>query len=219
MIFSLSHSMPLPNPLLINNSPIDCVSSFRYLGVTLSSKLSWSTHVLSIINKARKLIGIIYRHFYRSCSPSTRLSLYLSIVRPVLEYCCSVWDPSPTYSSMLESVQFFALKVISKSWNSSYASLLIQFKISPLSVRRLRYKLLCLFKLRHNLLFIPSSPIAPFLPNHTYSLRSTAHHLHNLTPIASNLSLHSNSFFPSTILLWNSLPPPAKTTLFISEFK
>ena len=40
-----------------------------------------------------------------------------------------IWDPeSPSTSYILEGVQFFALKLIFKNWNSTYSSLLSLLK-------------------------------------------------------------------------------------------
>ena len=99
--------------LSLLNVPLNRVPSFCYLGVTLTASLSWSTHILSICRKARKILGLIFRHFYPHSSPSTILRLYTSLVRPHLEYSSTVWDPSSSsqLSRRLESVQLFALKL------------------------------------------------------------------------------------------------------------
>ena len=125
MFFSLNPSS-LPNypTFKVFDKSIEHVNTFRYLGLIFSSKLSWADHILHISKKARRLIGMIYRHLNNSCSSPTLLTLYSTIVHPILEYCAIIWDPSSSiYSSTLESVQCFALKVVSKSWSSSYSSL------------------------------------------------------------------------------------------------
>ena len=65
----------------------------RYLGVTLTSDLSWSLHITNICKKTRKQIGFLYRNFYRFADPSVMLKLYTSLVRPHMEYACAIWDP------------------------------------------------------------------------------------------------------------------------------
>ena len=61
------------------------VSSYKYLGITITSDLSWSPLISQIYNKVRKLIGVLYRHFYKHSNPHTLLKLvYLSYVRPHL---------------------------------------------------------------------------------------------------------------------------------------
>ena len=80
--------------LYLNDSPIDQVTSFKYSGVLISSNLSWSPHILPICRKSRKLIGILYRLFYRHTSPPALFKLYSTQICPHLEYCSSIWDPS-----------------------------------------------------------------------------------------------------------------------------
>ena len=69
------------------------VESFKYLGVLLHKHLTWSEHISGICNKAKQILGLIYRQFYNHSSPSTVKQLYLSLVRPHLEYACQLWDP------------------------------------------------------------------------------------------------------------------------------
>ena len=49
------------SPLLLNGLQLETVPSFKYLGVLISSDLSWSQHIESVCSKARKILGLIYR--------------------------------------------------------------------------------------------------------------------------------------------------------------
>ena len=101
--------------LLLDNSPLECVSNFKYLGVILTSQLSWTPHIDHICSKSKKHLGLLFHQFYSLCSPHVLLKLYLSLVLPHLTYCSSLWDPySNCDNKKLESVQFFALKLCSK---------------------------------------------------------------------------------------------------------
>ena len=91
----------------------------------LICNLSWSIHINSVIKRAKHIIGLLYRQFYSLSSSKTLLSLYTTIVRPILEYGSAIWDPpSASLSSFIEYVQYLALKMIQKSWSTSYADLL-----------------------------------------------------------------------------------------------
>ena len=193
-----SNVLPLTN-ILVSSLPQNCPGPPTFL--RLPKKLD-DLFVFSIVT---------------SISHAPLQPFLLTIVRPVLEYSSIIWDPSFTYSSLLESVQYFALKLVSKSWSSSYPSLLSALNVNRLSFRRQQSKLITLFKLKHNLLFVPNPPITPLVSSHTYCLRSSSSN--NLHPLHANLSLFQNSFFPSPIKTWNSLPPEAKSTLSLSEFK
>ena len=71
----LSRSLP-PPALLLNGSLLQQVLSYKYLGITITSDLSWHPHITTICNKTRKLIGLLYRRFSRNASPPTLLKLY-----------------------------------------------------------------------------------------------------------------------------------------------
>ena len=66
------------------------VDTYKYLGLIMSSDLSWSKHIDSICSKAKRLLGILYRLFSEHSSSDTLFKLYLSLVRPHLEYASAV---------------------------------------------------------------------------------------------------------------------------------
>ena len=82
-----------PPPLSLGPSIIERTYSYKYLGVTISSNLSWSEHIHAICTKAKRLLGFLYRHFYSNANTSSLLKLYISLIRPHLEYACQVWHP------------------------------------------------------------------------------------------------------------------------------
>lgn len=218
MIFSFksqSNFDHLP-PLLLNLTPLKRVCSFRYLGLHFSPTMSWSHHITLVIKKAKRLLGFIYHHFYRS-SPQTLLSLYVSLVRLVLEYASIVWDPSsPSVSSSLKAVQHFALKMASKSWSSSYLSLLSYFNISSLNHRHARAQVIYIFNLKHGYSFC-SVLLTCKMSHHNYYIRSHSTHDSHI-PFCCSASFF-NSFLPSYLCLWNSLPVPTKSSTSLSSLK
>ena len=79
-------------PLQLLGSEMEWVDCYKYLGVLLTSDLSWSPHVTNICNKALKVLGLLYRRLIFMAQDALK-QLYLSLVRPHLEYACQVWDP------------------------------------------------------------------------------------------------------------------------------
>ena len=94
MVFS-SRRQPVPAPahLSLNGSLLEIVDSVKYLGLSISSDLSWTNHINVITSKARKLVGLLFRQFYRCADTDIIRKLYITIVRPHLEYASQVWDP------------------------------------------------------------------------------------------------------------------------------
>ena len=66
------NSVPAP-PITLNGQPLEKVSSYRYLGVTISNDLSWNTHIDEISKEARRIVGLLYRQFSTYLPPPTLL--------------------------------------------------------------------------------------------------------------------------------------------------
>ena len=103
--------------------------------------------------KARKILGLLYRRFYSNSDGSTLLQLYLSLVRPHLEYASPVWNPHMHKDiKLLENVKNFATQMITKKWDCGYQELLDMVALPSLETRRLQSSLCMLYKIVHNLL-------------------------------------------------------------------
>ena len=89
----ITRKMRTMPPLYLNGQVIVEVKKYKYLGVHLSLDLKWDTHITTICHKSKKLLGLMYRRFYTTVDPIFLCRLYLSLVRPILEYTCQVWDP------------------------------------------------------------------------------------------------------------------------------
>jgi len=198
----------------VNHSQLDRVSSYKYLGVWLTSSLNWSMQVASVCKRARQEIGIIYRRFYRHTNCSTLLKLYLAFVRPHLEYAAPVWDPHQLgHIHSIERVQKFALKVCSKRWNEDYDHLCNLFNLPTLSDRRRYLKLCFLYQIIHS---SRESPIVRrSMP--TQNLRNHSPFLYHRP--AAHTNAYYYSFFPHSVALWNSLPPSVHASNSLSSFK
>ena len=153
---------------------------------------------------------MIYRRFYSNSNSQTLLKLYVSFVRPHLEYCSPVWNPhSKRHIEELERVQKFALKVCTKSWDSSYETLLATTNLATLESRRERASLCHLFKIINNLTHYPEPPTKQ--QESHYNTRSSGSTL--LTVPKSNTAYRQHSFVPSMINRWNKLSKEANSII------
>ena len=72
--------------LYIHQTPLECKSNVKFLGVILDNKLNFSEHIKYACNKVSKSIGVI--HSIKSFIPLNVLkSLYYSFVYPYIHYC------------------------------------------------------------------------------------------------------------------------------------
>ena len=63
---------------------LEQMSTFKYLGITISGNLTWSTHILATCCKAKHLIGFLYCNL-RDVSRRCIEYRYKTIVQPVLQ--------------------------------------------------------------------------------------------------------------------------------------
>ena len=66
--------------------------STKYLGVQLQHNLSWNRHINQIAKKG--MLGFL-RRYLKVNNEATKTAAYLSLSRPGLEYCCTIWSPTP----------------------------------------------------------------------------------------------------------------------------
>ena len=145
--------------LSVNGTPLEHIQSFKYLGLTISSDLSWS-NIISTCSKARKLIGLLYTRFYSNTTSESLLELYRAIVHPDLEYAAPVWDPHKLKDvKSLEDTQKFALRMCLKEWSCDYQEVLELSSFSTLQNRRCYQKLTTLFKVVNHLLVFPPDKV------------------------------------------------------------
>ena len=76
----------------LEGTDIENVESSKFLGVTITSDLRWNTHVSNVCTKANRTLGFLRRNLY-SCPQEVKEAAYKGLVRPVLDYGSSIWDP------------------------------------------------------------------------------------------------------------------------------
>ena len=193
--------LPPTLSLTVNNQLIQQAKSVTYLGVQISSDLTWAAHIDALCSKAKRQIGTLHRHFH-TASPRVLTQLYKSLVLPTVDYCSSLWDPHfSVHSNKLESVQKFAARLVTRNWRGNYDELLLRLQWPTLSVRRRKQKVALCYRILNNCSIIPSSFFTPHPSPH---LR----HNHSLPlyypPIRS--TSHLSSFSVSVVPIWNCLP-------------
>ena len=81
------------------------VSTAKYLGVDLSSDLQWKDHIDRVVKKAYNVLGFLRRNL-RINNRDTKSAAYITMVRPQVEYCITVWSPHTAQAKQkLEMVQ------------------------------------------------------------------------------------------------------------------
>ena len=130
--------MTNPPTITINDNVLETVPTFKYLAP--KQRKSWAY--------------ILYCRYYQHADQQTLRQLYMSIVRPHMEYAAPVWDPHLRKDQdLLESTQKFTCKMMTKTWDRGYDDELLNMTNLPsLTGRRLYLKLCSLYKIVYVLL-------------------------------------------------------------------
>ena len=215
VIFSVKRVKPHHPPVFLRGSPIPEADIHTHLGITLSGDLSWQAHITRITNKAGQRNSFLCRFKYK-LSRKSLVKLYCSMIRPILEYGCVLFDNcGKVLSDRLESIQYNAAKICTGALkHTSHVNLLRELGWSTLADRRKYFKLVLFYKMYHKLTPSYLSNLVPPPP----AGRALRHSM-SVRPIRCRTSRLSNSFLPDAVKQWNNLPSDIRDSLSLHIFK
>ena len=68
------------------------VSDAKHLGIQIDNKLDWNKHISTVAARGQSKLAFLNRNL-KGCPKKLRDTAYISLIRPALEYSCSVWHP------------------------------------------------------------------------------------------------------------------------------
>ena len=195
----------IPTKYVLHNTTLETVTSAKYLGITISNNLTWNTHIDNITTKANHTLGFLRRNI-KVNSHKLKSIVYKTLVRPQLEYSSSVW--SPHSQNQIESVQRRAARWTMRDYGrtSSVTDMMDFLKWRRLDLRRIDQRLVMFHNIIHSQVEIP---LPDYLIQNTRPSRSS--HSNAFHQIQTKTDYHKYSFFPRTIVHWNTLPPDIVT--------
>ena len=177
----------------------------------LSSDLTWANHINKTVTKANKQLAFVKRNLPIKNS-KVKETAYNGLVRPILEYCGSVWDPHhKIYQKKLEMVQRRAARYVMGNYHntSSVSKMLDQLKWETLMQRRSRVRLINFYKIQNSLIAVPIM---------AFKERPRPGHPHQYLIPHCTTDAYIKSFFPSAMRQWNGLPLTITSLSSLSEF-
>ena len=172
----------------------------RDLGITFTNDFKFSKHINLSIRKANKMLGIVYRSF-QHLTPTIFRMLYVSLVRPHLDYASVVWNPHLLKDiRALEAVQRRATRMVPQFGTMTYVERLTLLNLPSLYYRRRRMDMIITYKIIHGLVCVPCSEFFVFNLGITRSngLKLSKEHV--------NTNVRLQCYKNRIINDWNSLP-------------
>ena len=182
------HPRTIPKlSISINGNPVEQVTNFNFLGITLDQNITWNDHISKISIKVARVIGIMnkLKHIF----PHQILrTLYNSLIHPHLIYGLYIWGFSPKRLTILQKkvVRILARRPYLSHTTSIFKDLKILKLKDQYSIQ--------LYKLYHKNTnnFLPSY-FNSFTPNYDVE------HNHDLSYTALRLPMTRREFFGISI--------------------
>lgn len=208
---------PILIPYSLRGHVLKRVTKAKYLGVTFSENLSWSTHINNITAKANSTLGFLRRNLQVG-SREIKSHAYQALVRPTLELCSSVWYPSNKDAIYkIEMVQRRAARYVTGRYQrrSSVGDMLSELHWKTLEERRQNQRLAMMYKISHGLVAI--NPLDHMKPSVRTSKRVNNSLSYQLPSVRTDC--YKSSYFPKTIREWNAQPDTIATSQSLDSFK
>ena len=107
---------PLQHFYSLGNEILQEVSDAKYLGIQIDNKLDWNKHISTVAARGQSKLVFLNRNL-KGCPKKLRDTAYISLIRPALEYSCSVWHPhKKSNKDKTEKVQRRAARFVSNNF-------------------------------------------------------------------------------------------------------
>ncbi|MCG7869883.1 MAG: hypothetical protein JAY74_26365 [Candidatus Thiodiazotropha taylori] len=133
-------------PLFLANTNIQETDTYKHLGIHFSKNLSWSEHIRNITRTAWQRLNML-RGLKFKLKRFSLEKIYISFIRPLLEYSDSVWDNlTQEEINSLESVHTEAARIVSGATKlCNIERLFSDLNWEPLYKRRKKHRLVLFF--------------------------------------------------------------------------
>ena len=189
-------------PLLYNNVMLEEVNEHKHLGIILNDKLKWSDHINSVIESIKKLTDV-FRHLKYKLDRKTLESIYLTFVRPKLEYGSILFDDCTEQDKIrLENVQLnFARTISGAKKGTSHEAIYKKTTLPKLDERRKKQQLKFIHRIVHNNAPPYLNNLLPEPNENNYNLRNN----HEQKQFKFKTARFQKSLLPDCVSKWNEL--------------
>ena len=190
--------------------------SVKDLGIMVDETLNWKLQVDTVSKKCKQLSAWVLSVFYTR-DKNTMLTLFKSLIRPKIEYCCEVWSPFLIKDIVkIEQVQSSFTHRIAGMSDYNYWERLQLLDLMSLQRRREKIVLTHLWKILNNI--YPNTIEIEFKTHlRTQSIKAIIKPLPKLR--GNILTKYDHSFTVNAAKLWNVMPSKLSRETTLSLFK
>ena len=204
---TLASRKPTPNLHPFCGQKLKSVQSHCYLGVQISTNtLNWTAQCNSVARKAQQTLGVIRRNLNKCTT---------------LQYASASWDPHCLkHIKTLERIERQAARCCTQNYSrepGTVTQLLTDLQWDTFQTRRKLKRFSIIYQMEHKLIDIP---LGHYIQHNTRSSRK-----HDTVTdsqflqIRYSANIFGNSFFPTTLKEWNSLPPITVSSKSLNSFQ
>ena len=191
------------------NEPLEHIENVPYLGVHINHKLDWGGHINRTVAKANRSLGYITRNL-QTCPQNIKAQAYMTLVRPILEYAGTAWDPHhQKHIDKLEQVQRKAARFVTNCRSrepGSVTQAMHTLKWQPPAQRREHTRLKLLYQIVNDIKTTLKIPDHIANKRSENSTRTRNYHTQKFMQPRTRTDIYKYSFFPRTVTQWNNLP-------------
>ena len=202
-----------PNSIFIHGTALREVHSVRDLGLHYTLTLNFTEHIQRQAVSATRLSFLISRHFL---TPSAKLHLYKTSIRPILDYGCFALSLALKRDlCSLESIQRNFTRLICPDNSLTYRERCISLQIDPLWLRRMKLNLTHIYKLFQS----PGGLLQQFRAYFRSPTRALRNSECLLYPPRARCKTRANFLLIRYSPIWNALPNALRNDTSIAHFK
>ena len=204
----------------MNNIKLGKVTEEKDVGITVSNSLKPGKHCKESVRRANAVLTQISKAFHYRDRFVFR-KLYITYVRPHLEYAAPVWNPWLSCDiDLLEKVQQRAVNMISGLQADTYEGKLAELGLDTLKTRRTKLDLIQTFKILKNIDNVSHSVWFKKCSDNFNRVTRISSYPDNLCRMKiSKTDIRQNFFSQRVINSWNALPDDIKDLRTVKTFK
>ena len=188
------------------------------LGIYVSTDLKFNVHIDKYVSRAHRMCGLIFKSFM--CRDADFLvKMFKMFVRPLLEYCSTVWSPSGIQNiKKLETVQRRYTKRFPGMSEMPYSQRLTSLGLVKLEIRRMRLDLAMVYNIVHVQNCLKFDDFFCFSRNQR-GTRSLSRNSLLLEVPKKGIDARSHAFAVRATKFWNFLSDDEVLSCSIAAFK